>query len=591
MAVFQQLDQDENKNQVGSNAPQVGANPTPTPQQKGSGRFTNIQSYLNANKGAGQQLAQGVAGQVQKKIDPVKKQAESYNEQVRQGIQGAQNTLNQGQQQYGQLQQIGSNIKSNTGAEFYGQDKDLGINQFTQSPDYNQFQKIQAGQGVNEDVLNLQQQAFANQANKFNQVAKQQADLASSEGGRFNLLKQSYGGNVNPRYTQGQQRLDQLFLQKQGLGDLRQNLNQNVDTSRGLQAQTQETGQGVRSAQEGERSLIGNIDTQARANEADYLNMLESYVPEINKRREQEFSDLATRYGNMNSSRMSSGGMLDKQVVDKNGNPIAGKATPGQQGGGLSAADLKLLGVTSPAQTFNVFDKTTLEDVAQRGRQAQSFRDAANQSNVDAYNALSDIARLDKGNRKLTEAANLDQAVQSKQGAANLNERLKEALNTFNKFATEQNYNKNWSGGKKSYASTQANLMDLLSGGQVYANEKRGGAQAKVLSDQIYADAMKNLREQGFGKVLDTEGNISNYLPTELNKTYTNLGRDSGSQSSVPLGVLGSVLGRGALGEVGRALGGALGNRSATYSHRYGSDLSNVLQQIANAGVGQKEEE
>lgn len=540
MAIFQQNNPNEKDDQnKAPNQPQGGAAPitgpatvntppAPNAARQGSGRFTNIQSYLNANKGAGQQLAQGVSGQVQKKVDPAKKQTESYNEQVKSGIQSAQNTLNQGQNQLGQLSQIGQNIQANTGGQFYGQDKDFGINQFTQSPDFAQFQKIQAGQGVNEDTMNLQQQAFQNQANQFNKLSQDQANLASTEGGRFNLLKQSFGGNVNPQYSQGQQRLDQMFLQRQGLGDLRQNLNQNVDASRGLQAQAQDTGKNVRLAREQEQALMGNIDTTSKANEDSYVKMLESFVPEVNNRREQEFTSMSDRYKAMGSQQQA-GGLMDLQRTDKNGNPISPKAVPEAQARqGLSADDLKTLGLSQNRQMFDVFDKTDLGMVADRGRQAQGFKDAATQKDVDLYGQLANIAKLDQGNRRVTQAADLGKAVLAKTGSANLDERLKQAADTFYNTTAAQDklssnarkdYHNQLSG--KSWGTVMSdirdpgqfvNLKQILSGTDLYGADRKMGGAPIQMADKAYKAALASLQNQNAGKVLTTEGSVEDAL-------------------------------------------------------------------------------
>lgn len=546
MAIFNNLEDPDKKNQqVGSNTPAIGpatsvappttmaSQPTQAGPQKGSGRFTNIQSYLNANKNAGNQLSQGIGNQVQKKIEPLKTQAQSYNDQVRSGIQSAQNTIVQGQGQVGQLKQIGTNIQGNTGEQFYGQEKDLGINAFTQSPDFNQFQRIQSGAGVNEDVLNLQQQAFQNQTNALNQSAKNTANQAGSEGGRFGLLKQSFGGNVNPQYTQGQQRLDQMFLQRQGLGDLRQQLNQNVDVARGLQAQTQQTGQGVRTAQEAERSLMGDINTQASANEADYLKMLESYAPELQRRRDQEFTDLASRYSGMKKNDVQAGGMLN--VTDADGNPIQQKATPARQG--LTADDLKTLGVDRANSMFDVFDKTSLTDVARAGakvgQNAKAYQDVATQKNADDYSELAKILRLDPGSKKITGASNLEKSVQALDGQSNLQGRLTSAKDEFFRKANQDIYGKGLSGGVSGWTNQHSiSAADVLAGRNVMGSDRgmsnAGKPISKDLTNAMYSRVLNDIKKTGFGNILGTSG--------EINDALTNI--DTSVNSEVGMGGL-----------------------------------------------------
>jgi hypothetical protein len=549
MAIFNNLEDPDKKNQqVGSNAPAIGpatsiAPPTTmaaAPQagpQKGSGRFTNIQSYLNANKNAGNQLSQGIGSQVQKKIEPIKTQAQSYNDQVRSGIQSAQGTIAQGQGQVGQLKQIGTNIQGNTGEQFYGQDKDLGINAFTQSPDFNQFQRIQSGAGVNEDVLNLQQQAFQNQTNALNQSAKNTANQAGSETGRFGLLKQSFGGNVNPQYTQGQQRLDQMFLQRQGLGDLKQQLNQNVDVAQGLQAQTQQTGQGVRNAQEAERSLMGDINTQASANEADYLKMLESYAPELQRRRDKEFSDLSSRYSGMKKNDVQAGGMLN--VTDADGNPLQQKATQAKQG--LTADDLKLLGVDRANSMFDVFDKTNLDMVARTGakvgQNAKAYQDVATQKNADDYSELAKILKLDPGSKKITGASNIEKSVQALDGQSNLQNRLTSAKDEFFRNAGQDVYAKSLNGGVSGWTNQHSiSAADVLAGRNTMASDRgmsnNGKPISKDLTNAMYSRVLNDIKKTGFGNILGTGGEINDALTNIDTSVNSDVGmgglRDSG---------------------------------------------------------------
>lgn len=541
------------QDQENTNVPQVGAPATnvqqaqsaaPAPKRQGSGQFTNIQSYLNANKGAGQKLAQGVGNQVQKTLDPVKTQAQQYNDQVRQGIQSAQNTLQQGQGQLGQLKQIGSNIQANTGDQFYGQDKDLGINSFTQSPSFSDFQRIQQGQGVNEDQLNLQQQAFANQANQYNQLSQEQANLAGNESGRFDLLKKSFGGNVNPKYTSGQQRLDQLFLARQGLGGLRQDLKQNINQAKNLQAQTQETGQGTRLAQEQERSLLGDIDTQAKTNEDNYLKMLESYAPELQKRRDKEFEDLSNRYASMKTPSLQAGGLLDRsQPMDKNGNPIGlQKAQAMSPVSGLTADDLKLLGVNKANSMFDVFNKTKLDQVARTGakvgQNAKAYQDVANQKNVEDYSSLAKILGMDEGAKRLVAPSTLEKSIIAQEGAANLQNRLDSAKDEFYRKMGQDVYGNSLNLGGSGWANQHGiSGADILAGKNIMGSDRgissAGTSFSELMSKDTYNKFLNNLKNTGFGNVLSTEGNVSNALsgikPT-LTEKNMNLGelRDSG---------------------------------------------------------------
>jgi hypothetical protein len=488
------------------------------PNRQGSGRFTNIQSYLGANRGAGQNLAQGVTNQVNKELDKNKQQANDSAASARAGIQAAQGTLNQGQQQLGQLKTIGQNIQQNTGAQNLDNQNSLGVKEFKNDPNFNQFQQIQSGQAINENALGIQSQNAANQAASLNQQAQNRANQAQTEQGRFDLLKQTFGGNVNPQYTQGQQRLDQLFLQKQGLGNLKNNLQQNVNTAKDLKNISQILGQDVSRVAGSEQGLMSSINQQATQNESDYLKMLESFIPEINKRRDTEFSDFENRLKNT-GIKQSMGRVGPVVRTDAQGNPlpdqVSGKAVATPQG--LTRDDLSYFGINSPTQVFNVFDNLKATDIVDKGRQAAGFADAANQRNVDEYAALADIMGLDAPNRKITQAADLGKAFVGKQGDASLKSRIESAARSFDKNARETNFNEHIGG--KGWVQSSANAADLLRGaGIAQAREGRSFlGNLDTQANKIQSDFMNFLNQQGYGNVLGADGGqIQTVLPTTV---------------------------------------------------------------------------
>lgn len=538
------LDQNQDQQQSGAQ-PQQGTQPQQ--RRQGSGRFTNIQQYLGANRGAGQQLAQGIGTQVQKQLNPVKKETETQASAVREGIQSAQNTLNTGQNQLGQLRQIGQTIQGNQGASGLDNQNNLGIQEFRNDPNFSQFQNIQAGQAINEGALNVQQQALNASANQLNRIAQQKAGLAGTEGGRFDLLRQTFGGNVNPQYTQGQQRLDQLFLQRQGAGDLRQQLNQNVDTSRGLQAQGLAARQDVNRVTAAEQGLVSDIGTQARQNEQDFIKMLDSFMPEVNRRREQEFTDLGQRLANMRSDRINlakQGSMGPAMTRDQ----ALSSQRPGdvgfaaQQNTGLTADDLKLLGVTSPVQTFNVFDELQgVDDVAARGRTAQSFQDVARDRDVADYGALADIMGLSDGERRLTQAGDLGAAVLARDGDANLMNRFQSAARSFDEFARNRNYQREESG-KKNFAISRAGLSDILAGRDIAQVDRARAGALERQSAEILDEAKRDLQSRGFGRVLGTDGTFTDAFAGSalgnVGSTYNQDGKFGRGGAASPSGMM-----------------------------------------------------
>lgn len=567
------------------------------PARQGSGRFTNLQSYLNANKSGGQQLAGGISNRVNKEIGEAKTESEKYNEKVAQGVQESKTTLDQGQQNLGQLQQIGQNIQDQTGAENYGNIANLGIQDFTNDPGFSRFQDIQAGTAINQDELNLNQQVLQNAANQFQNQAQGFSDQVNTESGRFDLLKQTYGGNVNPQYNRGQQRLDQLFLARQGLGDLRSDLSENVQQAQGLVNGAQATGQDINSITAAERGLIGDIGTQSMSNEDAYVNMLESYVPEINRLREQEFQDINTTIGAVNSGFAPEGTFQ--------------KATP-QAASDIDFDILKNLGFSGTQQVYNVFDGLQAEDVAQRGREAQGYQDAATQTDVDRYNALAQIAGMQEQNKRIKEAADLGDAYTARSGDGDktaLQTKIDSAADSFLNFAQNQDYNiyQGTGGSDNNFSRSSGNLFDLMSGGAVQGIDQDSPYLIDPQAQQIYRDALSDLANQGYGNVLSqTRGNASNVLPTDVQTNRMGSSQYQGPSRVTPIGTSDALI-RGGVGDFmggigglgvgaalnsvpifGSVLGGVFGGSAGpTGSYMTESNLADSLNAaLTGAGVG-----
>ncbi len=197
----------------------AGARPT-TP-----GGRPNIRQYLDANQGAGQKLSQGIQNKAQAKAG-----------QIEQGVSESRS----------QLQAATNPLESKLGEEG---DKVIKTafkdpSQILQQQDQlSEFQRLR-NRGYEGDINaagTAAQQATQNlsaQANKLQGTA----DLAGSEGGRFELLRNTFG---QPQYTRGQQKLDQLFLQaepgsarqlQQGLQGISRQQQQNIS---GLSSEAQ----------------------------------------------------------------------------------------------------------------------------------------------------------------------------------------------------------------------------------------------------------------------------------------------------------------------------------------------------------------
>lgn len=197
---------------------QEGSTPSPQAPSRGAmpAKRPNVQQYLQANQGAGQRLAGGIEQKTQKQAQEVGRGISQAGEQLQASSRPLEQDLGeQGSQKIQTAFRDPANI-------------------LKQQEQLDQFRRL-SGRGYEQDigkvgeVASQQKQALGAQVNQLGQTA----DLSGTEGGRFELLRQTYG---QPNYTRGQQRLDQLFLQAQpgAARELRQNL-QNIQQQQGQQ--------------------------------------------------------------------------------------------------------------------------------------------------------------------------------------------------------------------------------------------------------------------------------------------------------------------------------------------------------------------
>lgn len=167
--------------------PQQNAQQNPTqPKQAGSGRFQNLQKYIQSNQAGAQQIGQRVQSNVNK-------QANQVGEAVNQAQQNLQQSSGQ---EIGRLNQ-GSDVINQAVAN----PTDYANNQ----DKFNQFQQLRTGQYQTQDIGNL-----ANLQNKVQGVGDL-ANATQSEQGRAQLMRQTFNPQTN--YSKSASRLDQLLLQ------------------------------------------------------------------------------------------------------------------------------------------------------------------------------------------------------------------------------------------------------------------------------------------------------------------------------------------------------------------------------------------
>lgn len=226
-------------------------------------------------------------------------------------------------------------------------------------------------------MLNNQNQAGALQQNAqsaadkataaYNQVGQQVGNLGS-ESGRFNLLQQSV---KNPQYTQGQQRLDQLFLQTSNPNQLAQN-------QRDLGKQAQASAQGLTN----QYNDLGQQIQQAGVQAQDVSKMLGN--------------TLNTEQQNLTNAQIA------EAQAKNTSNAAANTAlqTYFTNGYGSLTADQKALidpilasqNLTSGTRTFNVLNNGAYNNYLNQGSTNLTGADVLDQNEFNRYNALAQLA-------------------------------------------------------------------------------------------------------------------------------------------------------------------------------------------------------
>lgn len=315
MATIAQFNQDQNQQQQTTNqggggqvltsnagGGATGVSPsTPTgsysPPRAPLSGTPNIQQYLQANQGAGQNLSQGIQNNVQSQAQGLNNQVSSDQQNLSSQYQPLQQNVNGGQQAiqtaFQNPQQL---LDAYNAAKTSSSNQPLNNTQQQSLNQYNQYQQAATG-GYNPAI-----QSYNNSAQQYgntlqNQLSniQDQATNANTEMGRGQLLQNAIG---QPNYNMGQQTLDSLFLQaqpgvanqlKQNLGNIASQSGQNVnafnqDTQakiaalQGLSAQNQQYAQNLfnngiagstdpnQQGLSGIASNVANEYTQAQAN-------------------------------------------------------------------------------------------------------------------------------------------------------------------------------------------------------------------------------------------------------------------------------------------------------------------------------------
>jgi hypothetical protein len=272
----QQEDLSNQPQQLSAGAPveinqAAGTNSANTAQVKApgkSGSYTNLQSYLNANKEQGQKLV----------TDTVTK-IEDSAKAAQQGVQSASNAFNTAVQ--------GSVVKGND--SLLDEAVNDSVNFVKDANKVYQLNTIKNAEYKGpKDLLELD-----DGINAQKQVQKAQGELeqGTSEAGRYGLINSYFS---RPQYSQGQQKLDQLLLQNtEGTAGTFDKLK---DQYKGLGTDLDNAVTSARAASE-----KGKADTQTARNAVtsklgqatgDFETGLNARVAEVNKAQDDSYKSL-----------------------------------------------------------------------------------------------------------------------------------------------------------------------------------------------------------------------------------------------------------------------------------------------------------
>jgi hypothetical protein len=501
---------DENKdtqqqiNQTVSGAISPLITPTAAPAQSvtsptkpaSSGQFTNIQQYLKANKGAGEQIAGNVQEKMEKTLQPGISQQAGEAEKFRAGAEKAQQTFGRGQEY---LTQLGSaspqpmaqqpNTTQPSGELSTGAIQNSGVltkeqaidpanrpavTQQTIDEKQKSFQKslpefladqnklvdytkIRTGQAVDEQELKRQAEQSQLTAGLGQQKAGELFGRTKSAVGRQGLLSETFN---RPTYTQGQQRLDNLFLTgagQKGVGAIQQGAKADVARAGDIYSKATKDVGSLSGISEQNKAISEGLQGRASELEKGYLTNLESLIPEVNTMRGAE-----------------------KERWQKNFDILTGKAK-----GTIDQDIYDELQLRTGERAYNVFNnpELNLRQISQvSDRSAQNAQDVASQSDVDYYKKL---AQLSKGaigaegqfvaptedQLLLSKASDLGRAVKSNVGENSLRGMLDQAGKNFDEFAKKTNVvgqgqdtgsSSILGGGGTASSSAAANLADYL---------------------------------------------------------------------------------------------------------------------------------
>lgn len=477
------------------------------PQTQGSGRFTNIQKYMDANTTASDNLGAKANNTINKDFNKQSSQVSKENENIQSAFQKGKQTLEQGSGFNSQLGQINKGLS--TGFTDFG-NRDGFDNagkqaiQLSGSQDYN---KIASGQGIDEVGLDTSQKLSTQLSQDLLNRSNRSVSDIETEQGRDALFSKVL--QPNQGYSSGQRSFDKLFLGG-ALGGIKSNLQTNRNAADLLSNSTAGQQTTLDDLTRNEAGLVLGLKNQSETNQNVFNQKFgdEKNIDYINNLRNQRFDGI--------KSSLQGSGSLSKENADllgvgNLGSTFINDNRPVASGDFSSQVvnDNQLLG------TYNLLnDPASVNNYITQGQNATSVQDITTQPDYDAYKALQTLA-LGRNTGKIGGISSLGAAVNS-------TGKLATDISAADK-AFRNNY------GNKNYQNSSA-----------FMNVTQNGAATPLNEIGMYNGGNQVGSVGQVGNTATIDQNAQNLLSPELNKAkyfvddfYSGYNGGSGGQSSV----------------------------------------------------------
>lgn len=416
---------------AGNQSAQIGMGSAAAPQanRQGSGRFTNMQKYVQANKQGAQNLAQRVGTGIQNQLSATEKDVNKATQDVSTNVGSGREKLTTAGQSENELAKIGEGFKSGQGFSILNNDRGAfgqaqqNLQGFTQNPNYQNFMNVKAGEGVNEQELAALQNKASQGASAFQDLFKQRQSQVGNVEGRKSALNEFIGGKgqaVRPAYSSGQSRLDQLVMGQnapalQGLINKVGANQANVQTALGNVAKT---GSDVSTLTADEQALINKITgTATGAQQAFEGAFNQDKINELNTERQRVYSEAVNQLksGNIGSNLYDQLGLSQAEVTGLDPNDyFSGKA-------GVSLDDSLYGGLS----TYGLLDKARdeqglMDKYFQQRQMANQAQDIVSNTDVDTSKLFANLTGQPQKFQKAGDTQTALQIGKNEQGQSNL---------------------------------------------------------------------------------------------------------------------------------------------------------------------------